>query len=56
MALIRDSLLAQEKCSQLEYELTELMLSHNEKEEHILYGKCDQALDEARLVEILLEM
>jgi hypothetical protein len=32
------------------------MLLHNEKEEHVLYEQCDRAIDEARCMEIFLDM
>ncbi|MEQ3657813.1 MAG: hemerythrin domain-containing protein [Glaciecola sp.] len=40
----------------LEKELTELLLLHNEKEEQVLYIKCDRAISDSTLTDILLEM
>lgn len=53
---IRQHLIAHTDCEALEQELSELMLLHNEKEEHVLYEQCDRAIDEARCMEIFLDM
>lgn len=53
---IRQHLIAHTDCEALEQELSELLLLHNEKEEHVLYEQCDRAIDEARCMEIFLDM
>jgi len=53
---IRSRLCNAQNSDALEAELTELLLMHNEKEEQVLYGRCDDSISENKLCEIFLEL
>ncbi len=53
---IRSSLIQDVNSDVLESQLTEFLLQHNEQEEQVLYGKCDKAISEEKLLEIFLEL
>ncbi len=53
---ISQSLKADEHSENLEKELMELLLLHNEKEEQILYVQCDRTVTDEQLVAMFLEI
>ena len=53
---VLDFIKKKQPCEVLEKELTELLLLHNEKEEQVLYIKCDREISDNTLTNILLEM